>query len=554
MKLASISQGCSRYLRHGELCGSTIGVKRRWTNRGDEVEVVERDPARLSGPRVRVVQANDRVLHVFLEFLPQRWRIELQSTIPTTKQSNHNPPPIARRLALGRARAVYMRRIAQLGRWSGAYLPPRNPRTATLFCHSTSRLNASNTTVIKNSLHLDRPCRSFHTTRYARQQAATGVEAPAGGQTDELGVKPRKRRSKNLQSAKLAALHARLSLPARFSLSTLARCLTHPSADPDPDHNNASLALIGQELVAHYTSEWLICNYPRLPMPVIYAAQYAYSGNKTLTHMTREWGVEPADAPGEEVDPGYLQFERIEPGNAMAPDMRSRLKDVRPTADQTGTGRPREGFYQRRGTSSRIVYDDEFGDLRSGIAVHDTALSLEADIAKDLKATSPSTASAEGSGITLEDASASFIRAVFGALYLYSGEASLRSFHKAHILSRHLPLHTLFRFNNPIVDLARLCDREGLEPPVARLISETGRRTRSPVFVVGIYSGRDKLGEDAGASLAEGRTRAAAQALRSWYLYSPPQEHICLPSEQGDIEKKGGRWRPQHIDKGEIVT
>ena len=271
-----------------------------------------------------------------------------------------------------------------------------------------------------------------------------------------------------------------------------------------------------------------------------------------MTHMAREWGVEAADAPGQELDAGYLQFERITPGNAMAADMMHRVKDIRDGQRPSSTGRPREEFHQRRGTSSRIVYDDEFGDLRSGVTVHDTALGLGADVAEDLKA--GKSTSGRLTGVTLEDASASFIRAVFGALYLYSGERSMQSFHKAHILSRHLPLHTLFKFKNPIMDLARLCDREGLEPPVARLISETGRKTRSPVFVVGVYSGREKLGEDAGASLAEGRARAAAQALRSWYLYSPPAEHICLPSEQAEQERQGQRWKPQFIDNGEIVT
>lgn len=290
-------------------------------------------------------------------------------------------------------------------------------------------------------------------------------------------------------------------------------------------------------------------------MPVIYAAQYAYSGSKTLTQMTREWGVEAADAPGEEVDPGFLQFQRVEPGNAMAADMMHRVKHVRDAPESSNTGRPREEFHHRRGMSSRIVYDDEFGDLRSGVAVHDTALGLSADVAEDMKS---QLLNLQGTQVaTLEDASASFIRAVFGALYLYSGQNSMQSFHKAHVLSRHLPLHTLFKFKNPIMDLARLCDREGLEPPVARLISETGRKTRSPVFVVGVYSGRDKLGEDAGASLSEARTRAAAQALRSWYLYSPPVDQICLPSEQTEqnkSSKNGKNWKPQFIDNGEIVT
>ncbi|PNS16822.1 hypothetical protein CAC42_4786 [Sphaceloma murrayae] len=235
----------------------------------------------------------------------------------------------------------------------------------------------------------------------------------------------------------------------------------------------------------------------------------------------------------------------------MASDEKHRLKDLETEQRASGTGRPREQFHDRRGISSRIVYDDEFGDLRSGVETHDSILDLGADLTEALEQRE---SRETGKAVTLEAASASFIRAVFGALYLYAGASSMQSFHNAHILSRHLPLHKLFYFRNPTKDLARLCDREGLEPPVARLISETGRKTRTPVYVVGVYSGKNKLGEDAGSSLNEGRVRAAAQALRSWYLYSPPPEEICLPSKQSEMEKQGKKWKPQMIDSGEIVT
>jgi len=74
------------------------------------------------------------------------------------------------------------------------------------------------------------------------------------------------------------------------------------------------------------------------------------------------------------------------------------------------------------------------------------------------------------------------------------------------------------------------------------------------VFVVGVFSGDDKLGEAAGSSLNEGRVRAAAAALRSWYLYSPSEAEVVLPSE---VEGAGGqekRWKAQMVDPGEIVT
>jgi len=102
--------------------------------------------------------------------------------------------------------------------------------------------------------------------------------------------------------------------------------------------------------------------------------------------------------------------------------------------------------------------------------------------------------------------------------------------------------------------VSRLCAREGFDPPVARLESETGRTSRSPVFIVGVYSGEDKLGEGAGSSLNEARVRASAQALRSWYLYSPPRDDVRLPSRQADLQKQGKKWKPQMVDFGEIIT
>ena len=342
-----------------------------------------------------------------------------------------------------------------------------------------------------------------------------------------------------LRSAKLAALHARLSLPARLPVQTLARCLVDASADPRPESNNSSLALVGQDLLGYHTAEWLICNYPRLPMDVILAAQYGYVGPKTLDAMRREWGVETAAAPGPEVDAGLLQFTRITPGNSMAPNGTQRVKH---TTDGYGVKTRSSAATWHRGMGARIVRDDMFGDHPSGLIAPEGA---------DVDANAPAPLSPSGAS-TLEDASATFIRALFGALYLHAGSAATKTFHTNHVLSRHLPLHTLFAFKYPTRDISRLCAREGFEAPVARLLSETGRHSRSPVFIVGVYSGQEKLGEGEGASLDEARVRAAANALRSWYLYSPPTEDVVLPSEVEGAAPKA--WKAQLVDPGEIVT
>ena len=391
-----------------------------------------------------------------------------------------------------------------------------------------------------------------------------------------------------LRSSKLAALHARLCLPSKLPLQSLARCLIDPSVDSRPGYNNAPLALIGQELLGYHTAEWLLCHYPRLPMPIIFAAQHAYVGSATLAAMRAEWGVEIVAAPGPEVDAGLLQLKRMPAGNAMSEDQTRRAKDVE-GEQQKREGRRNDGANYRRGMSSRIVYDDQFGDLHT-FQTADSLPFVGAPISSSLEpAAKPSTIqdavdnpleppSSEPTatdapdvplqGIqdteittlsgtpptTVEQASANLIRAVAGALYLHAGTGAAQQFHRDHILARHLPLHTLFHFSHPTRDLSRLCAREGFEPPVARLISETGRHSRTPVFVVGVFSGDDKLGEGAGSSLNEGRVRAAAAALRSWYLYSPSESDIVLPSE---VEAGGGQaknWKAQMVDAGEIVT
>lgn len=100
---------------------------------------------------------------------------------------------------------------------------------------------------------------------------------------------------------------------------------------------------------------------------------------------------------------------------------------------------------------------------------------------------------------------------------------------------------------------SRLCAREDFDFPVARVLSETGRHSRHPVYVVGIFSGTDKLGEAAGASLREAKTRAAIAALKAWYMYSPVAGQGTSAPVPSDVEE-GGSWEGAHIDMGEIAA
>jgi dsRNA-specific ribonuclease len=108
----------------------------------------------------------------------------------------------------------------------------------------------------------------------------------------------------------------------------------------------------------------------------------------------------------------------------------------------------------------------------------------------------------------------------------------------------------MFQFQLPTRELAMLCAREGFEAPIARLESETGRLSRTPVFVVGVYSGPEKLGEGSGPSLDIARWNASMNALKAWYLYSPSNK-VRVPSDM--LEEGAKPWKAPHIDIGEII-
>lgn len=313
--------------------------------------------------------------------------------------------------------------------------------------------------------------------RAASTAAAAAVVAPPLFPAASSATLPLAPSRNPLASAKLPALHARLSLDPRFPLQTLARSLIDPSADADRRFNNEPLATLGNTLTGYYASEYFMTQYPRLPAEVLYAAVGAYVGSRALAAVGREWGIEPAAAPTAEVDAGLLQFKRYPPGT-------------------------------------------------------------------------PPTTLAGYEGATLEQAMAAAVRAVFGGVYLHEGIKGVRQFFRQHILSRKLEVEKLFDFRQPTRELSRLCAREGFEPPVARLLSETGRFSRHAVFVVGVYSGPEKMGEGHGGSLDEARIRAAVNALKGWYLYRPLDAEVPSKTD-GDPD---ATYRPAVIDAGEVIV
>ena len=303
-------------------------------------------------------------------------------------------------------------------------------------------------------------------------------------------------------SAKLSALHARLLLPQRLPLHTLARCLVDTSADPDKRFNNSSLAVLGTDLLDYYTTEEIICRYPRLPTAVLDAVRKAYVGENALAMVAREWGVELCGEPGGEVDPGYLQARIEEPESLDSITLRHL-------------------------------------DPRRSASIDPSNPSNSA----------PTFTNNKPKAIPADLALAHFARSLVAAIHLHAGRKQTRLFFLNHFLSRHLDIHRMFDFAQPTRDLANLCRREDLDSPIARILSETGRKSRHPVFNVGVFSGREKLGEAEGSSLDEARTRAAVRALKGWYLYSPVEVKTM-----SEAEDRGEEWKGVLVDGGEIVN
>lgn len=247
-----------------------------------------------------------------------------------------------------------------------------------------------------------------------------------------------------------------------------------------------------------------------------------------MADVTKSWGVEAAAFPGGEVDSGLLQFTHVKPGNSEAEVGTGILE--KEIAKPTNKG-------WKRGVSYTMKQDSYFDEI--------TAAVLQP---VKQKSTDPDNIPA-GFGSTYQAACTNFVRAVFGALYIHAGREAAKNFFKAHIASRKLDVSKLFVFKAPERDLARLCAREGFEAPVARMLSETGRLSIAPVYNVGVFSGKEKLGEATGASLREARFRAAVSALKGWYLYSPIE--VQVPSDvEGDASKQ---WTPVLIDGGEVI-
>jgi len=132
--------------------------------------------------------------------------------------------------------------------------------------------------------------------------------------------------------------------------------------------------------------------------------------------------------------------------------------------------------------------------------------------------------------LLLDDALASIPRSIIAVLYQDKSIDAARRFFNDHFISREFDMRSLLRFRDPKLSLAKTVSQFKREPPKSRLLSETGRLSSSPVFVVGIYSGTDKLGEGFGTSLKMAEYRAAEDALHRLYLTRQPPHLSQVPT------------------------
>ncbi|KAG9312989.1 ribonuclease III domain-containing protein [Chiua virens] len=157
------------------------------------------------------------------------------------------------------------------------------------------------------------------------------------------------------------------------------------------------------------------------------------------------------------------------------------------------------------------------------------------------------------------DALASIPRALTALVYQERSLSTARKFVHSFFLSRQVDLRTMLKFRDPKRALMETVAKFGRERPRSRLLKETGRFSNSPIFVVGIYSGPDKLGEGFGSSLKMAEYRAAEDALHRLYLTRTPPDLVQLPSStfdsQGNIFKSdhAADYTPGNLGEAEVL-
>lgn len=280
------------------------------------------------------------------------------------------------------------------------------------------------------------------------------------------------------ESAKLipsiVALHARLKLSSDYKYSTLVKSLTCPTAEnSNPTSNNQQLSILGSHILSFYISEYLISNYPRLPISILKSAVDSYIGNYSLYDLAKNvWGI-----------------------NEDSTSKLDKYLSNEPELFKLGT----------------LRYSRKVSLPESNVVKYSSKSSNPFELSKS-------------------EAYANSVRSIIAGLYIHSGELETKKFINDHILSRQTDISSLFSFKEAGKLLTRLLKTNNMDPPTVRLISETGRLSSTPVYVVGCFSGDNLLSTAEGNSLKEARIKSFGKALKAWYLYKPLD--VKLPSDE----------------------
>ena len=299
----------------------------------------------------------------------------------------------------------------------------------------------------------------------------------------------------------LHTLHARLRLAdCGLPPATLARSLICASARSQYV-DNAALARFGTGVLQFVAFDYFVEKYPRLPPNVAEAAAEAVLGERGLALLAeREWGVE------EDSRSALARYlEEDEEGLLLG---KLRYGVVRPSPPPAGdAGTP----------SSQEIHDSRQAAL------------------------------------------ATFVRALVAGIYAHGGLSTAQEFaHTYVVLPRASQVDVAALVSaaagpHPVRALANLCAREGWPNPVSQLLTEQPQASAavaagelphhepgwpetsdiyspSASFIVGIFSGKQQLGQAQAATVAEAKRLAALDALTQWYLAPLDNDHSSSSS------------------------
>lgn len=272
----------------------------------------------------------------------------------------------------------------------------------------------------------------------------------------------------------------------------------------DEKLDNEELATLGNSILGMLGSEWLDRRYPYLPTKAFQAALTMYVGPRTCADVARLWGVSSGAGLSNLTIDNKSKIENtgVYAGGIFDIDGRPKNKGLKPKQDGSkGEEVSYPGLLRWR-RADAFDKDKEIG----------------------------STVSAFKQGVLYEDAMASVSRAFVGLVYSLHGMEASRQFVRANWFSRKAQVADLLKFTNPFLILKYTLAKYHREPPVARLLRESGRASATAIFVVGSYSGSLKLGEAFGTSKKMAEYRAHEDALRRIYL-SPGLEDQGLEGD-----------------------